>query len=152
MAEKLPVRGVEISTFAYATEDVEKVEHAIRNLIPPEGVNARFKQMNLKGYYKDPITVIQLKVRRKKEASAMITHLMKGFSSLDLYQLTEELEERVDQAGNLYIRLDKQRAFTGVQLLNRVDPIRIKIMFNIPHKQDPATFIKSVLEGLEAQT
>ena len=152
MVEKLPVRGVEISTFAYATEDVDKVEQALRNLIPPEEVNVRFKQMKLKGHYNDPITVIQLKIKRRKEASAILSHLMKGFSSLDLYQLTEELPERVDHAGNLYIRLDKQRAFMGVEQLNRVDPIRIKINFNIPHKQDPATFIKSVLERLEAQT
>ena len=150
LAVRYPVSGVEVSTFAYATEDVEKVERALRNVLP-EGVNARFKQMNLKGHYNDPITVIQLKVRRKREASEILTHIMKGLSSLDLYPITEEIESRVDHAGNLYIRLDKQRAFTGVGMLNRVDPIRIKIKFNIPHKEEPAAYIKSVLEKLEAE-
>jgi RNA binding exosome subunit len=40
-----------------------------------------------------------------------------------------ELSLHSDDEGNLYLRIDKQRAFLGVITLNDEDPIRVKLKF-----------------------
>ncbi len=73
--------------------------------------------------------------------------LIDGMSSLDLSTLLDEITERVDTSGNLYIRFDKQKAFRGVEYINKFDPIRIKFKFRIPHKMDPSEHIRSTIKG-----
>jgi RNA binding exosome subunit len=137
------VIGVEISVFAHATEDEGKVERALRNVIPPELAGFRVDRRGMRGHYNDPITLITARIRRKKEATETFRATMASLSSLDRYRLIEEIDDRVDEAGNLYLRLDKQRALGGAGVLNEVDPIRIKFRFQVPHSADPVAFIRS---------
>lgn len=144
------ITSVEVSAFAYATEDEEKVERAIRNIIPEE---ARFKieRKRLRGHYNDPITHITVKITKKKWATEMLQTVIKSLSTLDRYRLMEEIEERVDDAGSLFLRLDKQRAYGSVEVLNEVDSVRVKFRFNIPHGVDRVGFISSSIESIYSE-
>jgi RNA binding exosome subunit len=139
------VTGVEISVFAHATEDEEKVERSIRNMIPEGVTEFKIERQALTGHYRDPITLITARIRRKKVAKEVLRAMMKALSALDRHRLLEEIEERSDRGGGLYLRLDKQAAFRGVGILNEIDPLRAKFKFWIPHGMDPATFIRSAI-------
>lgn len=146
------VTGVEISVFSYATEDEDKVERALRNMIPQGVSNIKVNMRRLRGYYNDPITVMTASIRRRKEATETFRATMRALSTLDRYRLIEEIEERVDEAGNLYLRLDKQRALGGVEVLNEVDPVRMIFRFQVPHGADPASFIRSSIDAVLAES
>jgi hypothetical protein len=137
------ITGVEISVFAHATEDEEKVERALRNVIPDEVEGVNIERHRLKGHYNDAITLIRATIKKKREATETFLTTMKALSTIDQYRLVEEVEERVDDAGSLYLRLDKQRALGGVKTINEADPIRIRFRFRIPHGSDPTDFIRS---------
>lgn len=141
------IASVEISAFAYATEDEEKVERAIRNIIP-EGAIFKIERKRMRGHYNDPITLITVKITKKKRATEMLQAVIKSLSTLDRYRLMEEIEERVDDAGSLFLRLDKQRAYGGVEVINEVDSVRVKFRFNIPHGVDRVGFISSSIESI----
>ncbi len=141
------ITGVEISVFAHATEEEEKVEQALRNMIPDEVEDVRIERRRLKGHYNDPITLIRATIKRKSEAMETFLTTMRALSTIDQYRLVEEVGERVDDAGSLYIRLDKQRALGGVKTINEVDPIRIRFRFRIPHGSDPSDFIRSSISA-----
>ena len=147
VADRNPVLKAELQTFAHATEDIEKVEKALANILGDEIRNATITHSELKGHFKDPITIIKAKVKKKKPASDLFDKIIEGMSSLDLSTLLDEITERVDTSGNLYIRFDKQKAFRGVEYINKFDPIRIKIKFRIPHKMDPSEHLRSTIEG-----
>lgn len=146
------VAGVEISVFAHATEDEDKVERALRNVIPPEIAGVRVDRRRMRGYYNDPITLITARIRRKKEAMETLRATMASLSSLDQHRLIEEIDNRVDEAGNLYLRLDKQRALGGAEVFNEVDPIRIKFRFQVPHGANPIAFIRSAVTAVIDET
>jgi RNA binding exosome subunit len=146
------VTGVEISVFSHATEDEDKVERALRNMIPQEVSNIKVDMRRLRGYYNDPITIMTASIRRRKGATETFLATMRALSTLDRYRLIEEIEERVDKAGNLYLRLDKQRALGGVEVLNEVDPVRIIFRFQVPHGADPVSFIRSSIDAVVGES
>ena len=151
------ITDVEMSVFVNATEDEEKVERALRNIIPPEITGVKVERQTLKGHYKDPITLITARVRKKRTAKEVFRSTMKGLSSLDQNRLMEEVEDRSDEAGSLYLRLNKQGALRGVRTLVDVDPIRMRFRFRIPHKADPVVVIRASIasiinEGLDTLT
>jgi RNA binding exosome subunit len=146
------VTGVEISVFSHATEDEDKVERALRNMIPQGVSNIKVDMRRLRGYYNDPITIMTASIRKRKGATETFLATMRALSTLDRYRLIEEIEERVDKAGNLYLRLDKQRALGGVEVLNEVDPVRIIFRFQVPHGADPVSFIRSSIDAVVGES
>jgi RNA binding exosome subunit len=131
------IRGIELKFFGYSTEDQVKVRKAARNILPSILVNAHIEYQELKGYFGDPITSYVIRIKNRNEAKTMFNHLIKNLSSLDQTQLIHELEKRIDKTRNLYLRLDKQKAYLGKTVLDRHDAIRVKVKFHVNHKDDP---------------
>jgi len=146
MPEERLIKAAEISVFAHATEDEEKVKQAVKRLAKYEPV---FESRLLTGHYEDPITLLTSKTIKKKEASDFLANVVNKFSSLDRETLLSELPNRVDPKGSLYIRLDKQKAYHGRAVLNENDPIRVKFKFQLPHKADPVAVVREYIINLE---
>ena len=144
----IDVLSVEVSTLAHATEDEDKVERAVLSLLPEGLGEGRLKRQRLSGYHKDPLTLITTKIKKRKGATQALRHTIDLLSPLDRERLLEEIEERVDQAGNLYIRLDKQKALKGEGVLVEVGSIRMKFGIRVPHGRLPIEYLKTVVESL----
>ncbi|MBS7619373.1 hypothetical protein KEJ21_01840 [Candidatus Bathyarchaeota archaeon] len=136
-------KAVEVSLFAYATEDESKVIDAALNVVGREFVDSSPKIEKLTGHYNDPILSITFNVTGNIEE--MLKKLFKRLSTVSANRLVEEARERIDSAGNLYLRLDKQKAYQGTLVFNESDPIRIKIRFTVPHLVDPVRSISVYL-------
>ena len=143
------VHTVELTTLVHATEDESKVRRAVLNLLPPDVYPPAFEAVKLKGYYGDPITVLKLNVTHRKPATELLEHIVKRLSSLDVTSLLDGLTQHVDESRNLYMRLDKQKAYTGKVVLERHDSIRVKARLRLPHKADPVESIRTYIESLE---
>jgi RNA binding exosome subunit len=142
------VASVDVSVLAHATEDEDKVEKAVRNLFPEDAGEFRLKRQRLSGYHKDPITLITTRIRKRREAGRTFRFIIGLLSSLDQQRLLDELEDRVDEGGNLFIRLDKQKAFRGEGAIQEIDSIRLKFGFRVPHGRPPLEYIESVVVSL----
>ena len=143
------VHTVELTTLVHATEDESKVRRAVLNLLPPDVYPPAFEAVKLKGYYGDPITVLKLNVTHRKPATDLLEHIVKRLSSLDVTSLLDGLTQHVDESRNLYMRLDKQKAYTGKVVLERHDSIRVKARLRLPHKADHMELIRTYIESLE---
>jgi RNA binding exosome subunit len=107
----------------YGTENEDKVREAITNLIP----SAQPEKEVTEGYYKNPLTVLHQKINKKSELKNFILKINQITSS-DRKQLLRELEDRMDEKGNLFLRFDKQRAYLGdLKLVKHGDAIHIRI-------------------------
>jgi RNA-binding protein len=146
MHEERLIKTAEITVFAHATEDEEKVKQAIKRTAPLEH---SFEEQRLSGHYDDPITLLKSKISKKREATDLLSSIFNRLSSLDRQNLLDELPNHVDPQGNLYIRLDKQRAYNDKITLHENDPIRIKFKFQLPHKADPSATIREYIINLE---
>ena len=142
------VREVGVTTFSHATEDEDKVEKAMKNLLPEENRDLWLKRKTLKGYHGDPITILTGKIRTKKGATGVLWKVVQELSSLDQQRLLDELEERLDDGGNIYIRLGKQNAYLSKVRLLGTDPVKMKFRLRLPHGKDRLEYVRDILNTI----
>jgi RNA binding exosome subunit len=146
MNHERPVKSVELTALVHATEDQAKVRKAILNLVPADAEPPAFEAKSLTGYYNDPITALRMTLKNRRPSTDLIIGVFKRLSSLDQTTLLDELPQRIDENKNLYIRLDKQRAYNKQVSLSAHDSIRLKAKLQVPHRGDPVEIVRSYLE------
>ena len=129
MSSKPPIAYMDIRVFAHATEDPEKVQTAVRNLLPDELAQVIFfEKTDLTGHHGNPITLFTAKLTDKKMLLRALEKIGLGLNSLDKEELNDDLKLHLEK-GNMYLRFDKQSAFLGAFKLSQNDPIHLKIHF-----------------------
>jgi len=129
LSSKVPIAYVDVRVFVHATEDLDKVVKAVYNTLPTELADEIvFNKTNLKGYYGNPIVLLETRVKKRDAAKAVFKKLASGLSSLDKELLNNEIRQRLNK-GNLFIRFDKQSAYLNELKLRPDDPIHFRIHF-----------------------
>ncbi|MFX0068981.1 MAG: RNA-binding domain-containing protein [Promethearchaeota archaeon] len=128
MSEILP-KSIELEVFVHATEDEEKVLQAAFNLMPSNFKDkVKIRRDALRGYYRNQIIVYRIKILKKKLAEEFLEYLFDRFDDNELSLLSQELEMRLDKAGTVYLRIDKQSAYRGKPVIRQIDDaIKVKI-------------------------
>jgi RNA binding exosome subunit len=117
-----------LSSFAHATEDIDRVIRAMRNICPQEP-QRRVRTEKMRGHYGNQITACLLTFSGRPEAERFFNHLWNNLSSIDKTTLYSEAESHIDESGILHIRLDKQKALKGIIALNDEQPVKIEVSF-----------------------
>lgn len=144
-APLVSIAGAEVSVFSHATEDEGKVRRALFNLVHEEYSKSAVTTQSLTGHYNDPLILMTLKIAGRRSTFEAFRQIVEKLSMRDRLRLLDEVGDRVDEHGNLYLRLDKQRAFGGVAALSDTDAIRVKFKFRIPHGSDPGFAVRSFI-------
>ena len=128
------VVSIELSAIAHATENLEAVEKAMRNILPFEIFESKqITRRYLKGHHGNPITTLNLKIIKKDETKLMLENLFRLMDQIEKEKLILEFENFLDDKENLYMRLDKQEAFGGKVTFASKDPVRLKIKTEVWH-------------------
>jgi RNA binding exosome subunit len=118
---------VELSCFAHATEDENKVLTAVRNLLPAAQLeNISFSKSSLRGHHGNPITLLETEIKDREILGAVVENLARDLSPLDKEKLSSEANLHIEK-GSLYLRFDKQAAFRGEFKLGFSDPIWVRL-------------------------
>ncbi len=134
MSEEKIISSIYIETYCHATEDLRKVEKAVRNLFPEDlKKKIKFSYEKLEGYYGNPIIVLRTQINDSERAQKIVKYLASLMDCLDKKHIKETLNLRVDDSGNLYLRIDKQQAYKGkARVIEHDDVIKFRISF-MPH-------------------
>lgn len=125
------VHSVEISTIAHATDDLGKIQEALRFTLPDVLKDHEvFTRRYLEGYHSNPIVIFDAKLTRPAEIEQFTRHFVRELPKVERLKIQRDMQLHCDPEGNLYVRLDKQQAFRGKAQLGGEDPIRIKIKLN----------------------
>src|SRR5271169_5272382 len=123
MSSKPSIAYIDVRVFAYATEALDKVQTAVRNLLPIELAETLiFQTTSLTGHFGNPITLLSAKLEDKKLLPAALQKIGLGLSSLDKEELSQNLKLHIER-GNLYLRFDKQSAYLGNIKFTQNDPV-----------------------------
>lgn len=126
---KIRIAYVNLSFFAHATEDQEKVLAAARNLFPPGYADkVPFSRIKLDGEYNNPIVFFKAQIREPEIVRSLLLNISSNLPLADKENLTRHLNLHLD-GGNLYLRFDKQEAYRGRFKICMADPIRVHIRF-----------------------
>ena len=129
MSSKPSIAYINIRVFAHATEDPEKVQTAIRNMLPQEMTDTLvFEKSNLTGHYGNSIDLFTAILTDKKLLPNVLEKIGDGLSSLDKEAFCTDFKLHLEKS-NLYLRFDKQSAYLGNFKFTQNDPIHFKIHF-----------------------
>jgi len=140
----MPIAFVDIRFCAHATEDVDKVVEAVRNIWPSDKIeDISFIRSCLEGHYGNPIILFETRIKDKEIVRALVENLSVMLSSLDKEELGRTIDRCVEK-GSIYIRLDKQAAYQGKLKFVTSDPIRIRIRFKKSKLEDIIKICKEI--------
>ena len=142
------VNSIDVTAFVYATEDEMKIRKAFMNLLPQGLDQPNISTTKLKGYFGDPITTLTMKIKKRRESTDVLENILVKLSSLDQLTLQEELENRIDDSRNIYLRLDKQKLYRNHIALGERNSVKLKIRTNLPHKVDGLEYIRKAIQEI----
>jgi len=131
LRETNAIQSVQISTIAHATDDLDRVQAALR-LILPDSLRGReiFTRRYMEGHHGNPIVRFEANLTRTQEVGEFANYLMERLAKNEKLLIERELDAHTDEDSNLFIRLDKQQAFRGLVELGEEDPIRLRLKFS----------------------
>ena len=148
---KLRAHHVRLTTFIQATEDEDKVLDAIATFIPEEidEDDIIFDIDETKGFFGNPIKVVNVEIKRSKAVRTFLDYFKELLSEDDKRYIIENLDEKVDDEGTLYVRFNKQKAYLGdVEIDEGPDVIQVRIKVKaFPMRKEAV--VKAVREWLE---
>ncbi|MFA9426943.1 RNA-binding protein [Natronorubrum sp. A-ect3] len=143
---QIPLHYVDLRTFCYATEDEKRVEEALRTFLPEE---FEIERVESEGHYGDRILVLSARVENADD----IRHVLARLADLESFdQLIDELDERVTENTELFLRLDKQAAFGGDIRLGDGITFRGKVEAYPAKKEQAVENAEDVLERLRDES
>lgn len=111
----------------HVTEDKHKILDAVLfNLeIPKE----KFEEIESEGHWGNKIVRLITEVN-KKDTQILLEKILKKISFIDRNNLLSNLDKHIDDKGNLFLRLDKQRICRNKISLSDTEGIKIKFKIN----------------------
>jgi RNA-binding protein len=143
MSSKPPIAYIDIRVFAHATENPEKVQSAVKNLLTEElAENLLFEKSTLEGHHGNPINLFTVRLTDKKQLPVMMQKIASTLSAIDKEELDRDIKLHLEK-GNLYLRLNKQSAFLGAAKFTQNDPIHVKVHFKDKTTDEIVEFCKT---------
>ncbi len=147
----LKAHHVRLTTFIHATEDEDKVLEAVGLFIPDDidEEDVVFDMDETTGFFGNPIKVVNVEIKRSKAVRAFLRHLKELLDESSRRYILENLDEKIDDDGTLYIRFNKQKAYIGeIEIDEGGDVIQVRIKAKaFPMRKE--TVVKAVREWLE---
>lgn len=135
---------IDVQAFCYATEDEQRVERAMRTMLPDE---YEIERQENTGYAGDRIVVLSARVENADDIRHLLTQLGR-IDQADGTRLLEELDQRITENCELYLSLDKQAALSGVVKLGDGISIRGKVEAYPAKKESAVDNVEETLAEL----
>jgi RNA binding exosome subunit len=145
---KVEANYVEITAFCHATEECPRVEHAIRNLLPPDLRHvAKTYSSTHEGYYGNPINILTIKLINKDHVTLLLRHLSSALDPMEKSILKATFNLRYDSStGRFIIRLSKQDLYLGsLRIIDTDDIVKLTIHFKSVKRRDEVfNYLKAI--------
>ena len=117
------IHNLSYRAFVYGTENEEKVREALFTLLP----TAQPIKEITEGYHKNQVIILQGKITKKRETKDFLEKLG-SLKPPSKKRILRELEDKMDDRGNLFLRFDKQRAYLGdLKIVEHGDSLHLKL-------------------------
>jgi hypothetical protein len=144
--KNFPFANAVVSAFVHATEEKDKVMKAMA-ILTPKGVEVNATE--LEGYHGNPISLLECRIAKK----AVLREWWVGLAEkLDagIERIRLDLPENIDDSCRLYLRFDKQRAYSGELVLTvgeDVVHVRLKVVTWPARREAAVSLVEEFLSG-----
>ena len=136
------IHNIKFRAFVYENESVDEISQSILNILPEAEIEAE----EAEGLLEDKIIILSGVVSKKRYTKTFFKTLM---DSVDLEKLNDDLELKIDEKGNWFLRFDKADALDEKwTILDKGDAIHLKVKIAaFPAKKQIA--VDKVCEAIE---
>ena len=138
------IHNIRFREFVYEAENLNELTQAIYNILP----DAEIETEEAEGLMEDKIIILSGVVDKKRHTKAFFNLLLE-LDQNQLDKLNNDLERKVDDKGNLFLRLSKEDAINeNIKIVDSGDAIHLKVKIAAyPAKKDVA--INKVRQAIE---
>ena len=113
--------NIKFRAFVYENESLDDITQAILNILPEAEIEAE----EAEGMLEDKIIILSGTVSKKRYTKTFFNTLIKW---TDSDKLNDDLERKIDEKGNWFLRFDKIDALDEIwTILDNGDAIHIKV-------------------------
>ena len=115
------IHNIKFRAFVYENESIDEITQSILNILPEADIEAE----EAEGLLEDKIIILSGRVSKKRYTKTFFNKLLE---SVDLEKLNNDLERKMDEKGNWFLRFDKSDALDEkFTILDKGDAIHLKI-------------------------
>ena len=115
------IHNIKFRAFVYKDESVDEISEAILNILPEAQIEAE----EAEGLLEDKIIILSGVVSKKRYTKTFFNTLLEW---TDLDKLNADLERKIDEKGNWFLRFDKADALDEKwTILDSGDSIHLKV-------------------------
>ena len=115
------IHNIKFRVFVYENEDVDELSQAILSILPEAEIEAE----EAEGLTEDKIIILSGTVSKKRYTKEFFNLLLE---SVDLDKLNDDLERKMDEKGNWFLRFDKEDTIDEkMTIKDSGDSIHLKI-------------------------
>ena len=139
------IHNIKFRAFVYENESIDEITQSILNILPEAEIEAE----EAEGLLEDKIIILSGVVSKKRYTKTFFKTLM---DSVDLEKLNDDLELKIDEKGNWFLRFDKDDALDEKwTILDNGDAIHLKVKIAaFPAKKQIA--VDKVREAIESHS
>lgn len=137
------IHNIRFREFVYENEDLDELKQAILNIFP----DAQIEVEEAEGMTENKILILSGVIDKKRHTKEFFNKLLELDGAV-LDKLVEDLDKKVDESGNLFLRLSKEDAVDEkMTIVDSGDAIHLKIKIAAyPAKKEIA--IKKLKEAI----
>jgi RNA-binding protein len=145
--------SITITVFAKEEEDKQKIKEKLLGLVP-EGIDKEKLKLNEQaatGFSEKKITIYTLTIDKENHITKFLKNILSKLSNEQKNMLSNQIESRIDEECNFYIRLDKEKLYEGeCHMTDQGNCYHIKThLAAFPAKKEKATEIaRKIVEEL----
>ena len=136
------IHNIKFRAFVYENESIDEITQSILNILPEAEIEAE----EAEGLLEDKIIILSGVVSKKRYTKTFFKTLL---DNVDLEKLNDDLELKIDEKGNWFLRFDKDDALEEKwTILDKGDAIHLKVKIAaFPAKKQIA--VDKVREAIE---
>ena len=136
------IHNIRYRVFIYENEDKDEVLEALLNILP----TAEPEVEEAEGLLEEKMLILTGTVSKKRETKEFINTLIESIGEDQLVKLYNDLDRKMDEKGNLFLRLSKEKALEEEwEILDGGDSIHLKIKI-APYPAKKEVAIKKISE------
>ena len=142
------IHNIKFRAFVYENESIDEITQSILNILPEAEIEA-IEAEEAEGLLEDKIIILSGVVSKKRYTKTFFKKLL---DSVDLEKLNDDLELKIDEKGNWFLRFDKDDALDEKwTILDNGDAIHLKVKIAaFPAKKQIA--VDKVREAIESHS
>jgi RNA binding exosome subunit len=124
------IHSIQINVFEKNEQNIKKIKDVYQKLLPIDFIKENFviQHEELEGFNKKSIHSLIIRTKKNRHNTILINSILNSLSKKDLIDIFKQMETRLDDEGNFYIRLDKKTLFNDhFNLVDHGDCFHIKI-------------------------